>query len=163
MSYYKLFDKNTLIINRTYRFFYVDKFDILYENKIISSFTKYSNFIYYNNKKIDIRKYIKLTAKNNIYFNIVYEKLKVIGYGKLDLFNDFFLIFYINNKFHYTMNFNYKSKRNIIIYNNQDIPLFKLEKKNKTKYIIEILNNFDIDSKYNILLYIILAHLVFIM
>ena len=159
MSYCKLYDTNTLVIKRTNKLFSIDNFNVLQNDNIICSFTKYSNFIKYNNIKININKYIKMSKKHNIYFNIYYDNLKIVGYSRNNLYRDFFLIFYINDMIYYSVNYNNKSKRNIIIYNKDDVPFFRLKKINKTTYHSTILNNFN--NKNEIILSIILSYLIF--
>ena len=50
------------------------------------------------------------------------------------------LIFKINDNYYFSINHNYKSKRNITIYNTKKEKKFMLEKNNKDNYNIELYN-----------------------
>jgi hypothetical protein len=75
------------------------------------------------------------------------------------------LFFKINNNYYFSINHNYKSKRNITIYNIKEEKKFMLEKNNKNNYNIELYNDFKVDENEdnNMILYIIISYLIFIL
>ena len=165
MSEYKpLLNNNSINIIRECNIFTNDYFYFTYNNNILCKFTKYSKILRYKNFNIKISKYMKNNNLNKIFFKAD-TPFKMCGFVYININSKISLIFKINNKYYFSINHNYKSKRNITIYNIKKEKKFMLNKDNKNKYSIDLYNNFKVDDNEdnNMILYIIISYLTFIL
>lgn len=163
-EYIPLLNSNSMNIIRKYNIFTNDKFYFTFNNNILCKFTKYSKILKYKNFNIKISKYIKNNNINKIFFKAD-TPFKMSGFVYININSKISLFFKINNNYYFSINHNYKSKRNITIYNLKKEKKFMLEKNNKNNYNIELYNDFKVDENEdnNMILYIIISYLIFIL